>query len=87
MGAQRGWNPHLKATVAAAGYAARQTILAVGDTFKEARAIMGWLADMASIVAKQRHEVVWKSPLGLTIRQPYMQARSVKSERARPRCM
>lgn len=39
--------------------------------FVSARAIMGWLADCARVVAADGGPVTWTSPLGLPILQPY----------------
>jgi DNA-directed RNA polymerase len=55
----------------AAKYLADQTLDAIGEMFVSARAIMGWLADCARVVASAEAPVRWSSPLGLPIMQPY----------------
>lgn len=52
-------------------YLADQTLDAIGEMFGSARAIMGWLADCAKVVASSNAPVQWASPLGLPITQPY----------------
>ncbi|XP_024391337.1 DNA-directed RNA polymerase 1B, mitochondrial isoform X1 [Physcomitrium patens] len=58
-------------TYRAACYAAKVTLDALGEMFKEARCIMSWLGDCAKIIAAAGHTVRWTSPLGLPIVQPY----------------
>eukprot|EP00879_Flechtneria_rotunda_P019637 GHRR01020633.1.p1 GENE.GHRR01020633.1~~GHRR01020633.1.p1 ORF type:complete len:333 (+),score=114.88 GHRR01020633.1:210-1208(+) len=62
-------------------YLADQTMDAIGEMFSSARAIMGWLADCARLVAAENAPVKWHSPLGLPITQPYykMQMRVVQT--------
>ncbi|KAL7224369.1 hypothetical protein ACSBR1_025764 [Camellia fascicularis] len=55
----------------AACYAAEVTMSALGEIFKAARAIMGWLGDCAKIIASENQPVRWTTPLGLPIVQPY----------------
>ncbi|CAM6108851.1 unnamed protein product [Calypogeia fissa] len=55
----------------AACYAAKITIEALGQTFKEARCIMGWLGDCAKIIASEGEPVRWITPMGLPVVQPY----------------
>jgi len=57
--------------VQASKYLADQTLDAIGEMFVSARAIMGWLADCARVVAADGGPVTWTSPLGLPILQPY----------------
>lgn len=56
---------------AASSYAAKTTLEALGEMFKEAKSIMGWLADCAKLVASENEPVKWISPLGLPVIQPY----------------
>eukprot|EP00879_Flechtneria_rotunda_P031899 GHRR01034974.1.p1 GENE.GHRR01034974.1~~GHRR01034974.1.p1 ORF type:complete len:129 (-),score=31.45 GHRR01034974.1:221-607(-) len=62
-------------------FLADQTMDAIGEMFSSARAIMGWLADCARLVAAENAPVKWHSPLGLPITQPYykMQMRVVQT--------
>jgi DNA-directed RNA polymerase len=56
----------------AACYVAVITMDAMGQLFKEARGIMQWLGNCASVVAVQGGQPMsWMSPLGLPIVQPY----------------
>ncbi|KAJ7520204.1 hypothetical protein O6H91_20G072100 [Diphasiastrum complanatum] len=55
----------------AACYAAKITLEALGQMFKEARCIMGWLGDCAKIIASEGEAVRWHTPLGLPVVQPY----------------
>ncbi|KAL2634219.1 hypothetical protein R1flu_005698 [Riccia fluitans] len=52
-------------------YAAKVTIDALGQMFKEARCIMSWLGDCAKTVATQGEPVRWTTPFGLPVVQPY----------------
>ncbi|KAK4853516.1 hypothetical protein QYF36_010423 [Acer negundo] len=61
---------------AAACYAAKVTLTALGEIFQAARGIMGWLGDCAKLVASENQPVRWTTPLGLLVVQPYC-----KSER------
>lgn len=56
---------------AASCYAAKKTLTALGEMFKDARIIMGWLGDCAKIIASQNKPVTWTTPLGLPVVQPY----------------
>ncbi|KAH7437100.1 hypothetical protein KP509_05G056000 [Ceratopteris richardii] len=55
----------------ASSYAAKVTLEAIGEMFKEARAIMNWLSTCAKMIASKNEPVSWWSPLGLPIVQPY----------------
>jgi DNA-directed RNA polymerase len=59
----------------AALYLAKLALSSLGDLFSSAQMIMDWLADVASLVAKQGQEVSWVTPLGLPVLQPYKQER------------
>ncbi|XP_043705824.1 DNA-directed RNA polymerase 3, chloroplastic-like isoform X2 [Telopea speciosissima] len=52
-------------------YAAKVTLTALGEMFQAARAIMGWLADCAKVIASENQPVRWTTPLGLPVVQPY----------------
>ncbi|KAL5842149.1 hypothetical protein ACOSQ3_012752 [Xanthoceras sorbifolium] len=65
-----------KVLFAAACYAAKVTLTALGEIFQAARGIMGWLGDCAKVVASENQPVRWTTPLGLPVVQPYC-----KSER------
>ncbi|XP_070043947.1 DNA-directed RNA polymerase 1B, mitochondrial isoform X2 [Nicotiana tomentosiformis] len=56
---------------AAACYAAKTTLTALGEMFEAARSIMSWLGDCAKIIAMENHPVRWTTPLGLPVVQPY----------------
>ncbi|CAN4121991.1 unnamed protein product [Withania somnifera] len=56
---------------AAACYAAKTTLTALGEMFEAARSIMSWLGDCAKIIATENHPVRWTTPLGLPVVQPY----------------
>ncbi|XP_014495967.1 DNA-directed RNA polymerase 3B, chloroplastic [Vigna radiata var. radiata] len=61
---------------AAACYAAKVTLAALGEVFEAARGIMSWLGDCAKVIASENQAVYWTTPLGLPVVQPYC-----KSER------
>ncbi|KAH9806287.1 DNA-directed RNA polymerase 3 [Citrus sinensis] len=56
---------------AAACYAAKVTLTALGEIFEAARSIMGWLGDCAKVIASENQPVRWTTPLGLPVVQPY----------------
>uniref|UniRef100_A0A7N0RC54 DNA-directed RNA polymerase n=1 Tax=Kalanchoe fedtschenkoi TaxID=63787 RepID=A0A7N0RC54_KALFE len=56
---------------AAACYAAKTTMIALGEMFVAARSIMSWLGDCAKIIASENQPVSWVTPLGLPVVQPY----------------
>ncbi|CAM8999602.1 unnamed protein product [Rhodiola kirilowii] len=56
---------------AAAGYAAKTIMIALGEMFVSARSIMSWLGDCAKIIATENYPVSWVTPLGLPVVQPY----------------
>ncbi|XP_073282501.1 DNA-directed RNA polymerase 1, mitochondrial-like [Primulina huaijiensis] len=56
---------------AAACYAAKTTLTALGEMFEAARSIMSWLGDCAKIIAMENEPVRWTTPLGLPVVQPY----------------
>ncbi|KHN17513.1 DNA-directed RNA polymerase 3B, chloroplastic-like isoform X1 [Glycine soja] len=60
-----------KLLFAAACYAARVTLTALGEIFGAARVIMGWLGDCAKVIAFENQPVRWTTPLGLPVVQPY----------------
>lgn len=60
-----------KELFAAACYAAKTTLTALGEMFEAARSIMSWLGDCAKVIAMKNHAVQWTTPLGLPVVQPY----------------
>jgi DNA-directed RNA polymerase len=51
---------------------ARETLNALAQTFSGAKAVMTWLARVASYVAKKTGKpITWVTPLGLPVLQPY----------------
>lgn len=52
-------------------YLAKKTIESIGDLFKEANQIKGWLTKCALIIAQGGNTVKWITPLGLPCVQPY----------------
>ncbi|KAH7849621.1 hypothetical protein Vadar_020483 [Vaccinium darrowii] len=56
---------------AASCYAAKTTLIALGEMFEAARSIMSWLGDCAKIIALENQPVRWTTPLGLPVVQPY----------------
>ncbi|CAI9096396.1 OLC1v1032539C1 [Oldenlandia corymbosa var. corymbosa] len=56
---------------AAACYAAKITLTALGEMFEAARGIMNWLGDCAKIIAMENQPVQWTTQLGLPVVQPY----------------
>ena len=54
------------------GLLARETLNALAQTFSGAKAVMTWLARVASFVAKKTGKpITWVTPLGLPVLQPY----------------
>ncbi|XP_022967967.1 DNA-directed RNA polymerase 1B, mitochondrial-like [Cucurbita maxima] len=58
---------------AAACYAAKTTLTALGEMFEAARSIMSWLGECAKVIASENQPVRWTTPLGLPVVQPYRQ--------------
>jgi len=56
---------------AASCYAAKTTLIALGEMFEAARSIMSWLGDCAKIISLENQPVRWTTPLGLPVVQPY----------------
>ncbi|KAJ4755143.1 DNA-directed RNA polymerase [Rhynchospora pubera] len=52
-------------------YAAKVTLMALGEMFEAARGIMSWLGDCAKVIALENQPVRWITPLGLPVVQPY----------------
>ncbi|KAG6557207.1 hypothetical protein Mapa_001134 [Marchantia paleacea] len=63
--------PDESAMYRASCYAAKVTIDALGQMFKEARLIMTWLGECAKIIAMEGEPVRWTTPFGLPVVQPY----------------
>ena len=77
---ERGWvaahgGQNSPAVFDAANYAARVTFDGLRELFGGARAIQGWLAEVAGKVAASGAPVAWTTPLGLPVLQPYRRAR------------
>lgn len=60
-----------KTLFAAASYATKVTLDALGELFQAARGIMAWLGDCAKVIASKNQTVKWTTPLGLPVVQPY----------------
>ncbi|CAK9316793.1 unnamed protein product [Citrullus colocynthis] len=58
---------------AASCYAAKTTLIALGEMFEAARSIMSWLGECAKVIASENQPVRWTTPLGLPVVQPYRQ--------------
>ncbi|XP_057494061.1 DNA-directed RNA polymerase 1B, mitochondrial-like isoform X1 [Actinidia eriantha] len=56
---------------AASCYAAKTTLIALGEMFEAARSIMNWLGDCAKVIALENEPVRWITPIGLPVVQPY----------------
>lgn len=52
-------------------YAAKRTLDALNNMFTNARDVMGWLTDCATIATASGEPVKWTTPLGLPVVQPY----------------
>jgi len=52
-------------------YLTKATLHALEESFVGARQVMGWLADVAAVVARHGSAVDWVTPLGLPVVQPY----------------
>lgn len=56
-------------------YAAKVTMAALGELFKDARGIMSWLSDCAKVIAAENQPVRWTTPLGLPVLQAYYKSK------------
>ena len=54
-----------------ANYAAKRTLDALNNMFTNARDVMGWLTQCATIATSAGEPVRWTTPLGLPVVQPY----------------
>ncbi|CAM9814754.1 unnamed protein product, partial [Phaeothamnion confervicola] len=52
-------------------YLARLTMECIRELFAEARDIMDWLAQLATLVANEGQPMTWLTPIGLPVLQPY----------------
>lgn len=52
-------------------YLAKKTIESIGDLFREANQIKGWLTKCALIISQSGNTVKWITPIGLPCVQPY----------------
>ena len=55
-------------------YAARRTLDALNNMFSNARDVMAWLAECATIATSTGAPVRWTTPLGLPVVQPYQRS-------------
>jgi DNA-directed RNA polymerase, mitochondrial len=56
----------------ASQYLAKSTFQNLNEVFESARKIQQWLSDCAYAITKLRgHSVIWVTPLGLIVVQPY----------------
>eukprot|EP00949_MAST-11_sp_MAST-11-sp1_P003075 g3075.t1 len=62
----------------AANYLARKTVQGIGKAFKSANDIMTWLAEIALIISRYGEPVMWTTPLGMPILQPYRYDSSIQ---------
>jgi DNA-directed RNA polymerase len=60
---------------AASIYLASVTLHSLGEIFQSAKGIMDWLNEVAHIVTSANQPVIWITPLGLPVVQPYRSAR------------
>ncbi|GMH34103.1 hypothetical protein BSKO_01937 [Bryopsis sp. KO-2023] len=67
---ERGWDDD-NTVYKVSAYAAKVTLAGLHDMFSNAKDIMLWLADCAQLIAATGKTVVWKTPLGLPVMQPY----------------
>lgn len=52
-------------------YLAKLTFLSLGEVFQGAFAIMEWLNECAHLISTENSPVIWITPLGLPVLQPY----------------
>ncbi|CAN1295996.1 DNA-directed RNA polymerase 2, chloroplastic/mitochondrial [Linum perenne] len=52
-------------------YTAQVTLIALEEMFEAARRIMSWLGECARVIASENKPVMWTTPLGLPVVQPY----------------
>jgi DNA-directed RNA polymerase len=57
-------------------YLATVTLKSLGEVFSSAKAIMEWLNELAHLISAVDKPVMWVSPLGLPVVQPYRSTRS-----------
>lgn len=62
--------------MAAAGYLSELTLASLNEMFSNAKNIMTWLSDCASLVSSEGQNMSWVTPLGLPVMQPYRQVKS-----------
>jgi len=56
-------------------YLSKVTLSSIGELFRNAEAVMSWLAACATSVASTGRPVEWRSPLGFPISQPYFEVK------------
>lgn len=59
-------------------YLARNTLKSLGEVFRSATEIMDWLNEIAHLISSENEPVMWITPLGLPIVQPYFSTRRVQ---------
>ncbi|KAL4857485.1 DNA-directed RNA polymerase 2B [Chlorella vulgaris] len=52
-------------------YSAKVTLECLHEMFESAKHTMQWLSECARMIAKEGHSVMWHTPLGLPVVQPY----------------
>ncbi|EFN51901.1 hypothetical protein CHLNCDRAFT_27382 [Chlorella variabilis] len=52
-------------------YTAKVTLECLHEMFQSAKHTMHWLSECARLIAKEGHSVMWHTPLGLPVVQPY----------------
>ncbi|KAL4451184.1 hypothetical protein ABPG77_009256 [Micractinium sp. CCAP 211/92] len=52
-------------------YSAKVTLECLHEMFENAKHTMHWLSECARLIAKEGHGVMWHTPLGLPVVQPY----------------
>ncbi|KAF5839496.1 hypothetical protein DUNSADRAFT_670 [Dunaliella salina] len=67
---ERGWDNEDEVYMVSR-YLSQVTLSSIGELFRNAEAVMRWLASCAGAVASTDKPVEWRSPLGFPISQPY----------------
>jgi len=71
---ERGWDNEDE-VYRVSSYLSKATLSSIGELFRNAEAVMRWLASCASAVASTGKPVEWRSPLGFPISQPYYETK------------
>eukprot|EP00210_Caulerpa_lentillifera_P000641 g619.t1 len=77
---ERGWDDNHE-LYQVSFYAARVTMTGLHQMFKTAKDVMHWLSNCAKEIARNNETVIWRTPLGLPVAQPYRtcEVKSVKT--------